>query len=91
MSRRDECHQHYLDTSYAVWRSGGNSDRVDPDVCTDRFYAGKTPQQTADWYMQQERNRRMAAQAEEDRFAAYEQEQMESEQDEQEQPESEAI
>ena len=48
------------DVVYAVWRSGGDPDRVDNDACHDAFYDGAEADDYAAVMMRRERARREA-------------------------------
>jgi hypothetical protein len=51
-------HQYYLDTAYEVWRSGGNSDRLNYDRVYDHCDNGLRPEQAAATEMRRWRDQR---------------------------------
>lgn len=65
---RDDRHQHYLDTAYEVWRSGGNSDRLSYDRVHDHFDNGIRPDQAASIEMRRWRDQRYQPSQEEEDY-----------------------
>jgi hypothetical protein len=66
-------HQYYLDASYEVWRSGGNSDRLSYDRVYSHMDNGLRPEEAAASEMRRWREQRyQASQAEEDYAQAQE-------------------
>jgi hypothetical protein len=45
--RREEQRRYESDVFYEVWRSGGNTDRIDPDRVQDRYYNGQDAESAA--------------------------------------------
>lgn len=39
--RREEQRRYEADVAYEVWRSGGNTDRIDPDRVNQRYWDGQ--------------------------------------------------
>lgn len=72
---RDGRYQHYLDTSYEVWRSGGNSDRLNPDRVYDYYDRGVSPERAASAEMGRWRAQREAQQQHEYEQCDYQAEQ----------------
>ena len=53
-------YQHYLDTSYEVWRRGGNADRLLCDRVADHYHRGASPEDAATCEMRRWRGQREA-------------------------------
>lgn len=71
---KQSAHEHYLDTSYEVWRSGRNPDRLDHDRVSDHYYNGHSPEHAASTEMRRWDAQRQRREQEENEMFAQEQE-----------------